>query len=347
MATPGRHCPRCGARYAEGELFCPADGAALGARPEPPGEPLEEGLLLPGDVAVGKLLGAGAMARVYRARQRSLGRDVAVKVLRPRHLGSPDLVQRFLREGRIAGALSHPNLVTVHAAGEVPSTGAPYLVLELLEGAPLRGLLGAVGALAPARAVAVGLGIADGLGEAHAEGVVHRDLSPENVLLVRSGADPEAVKVVDFGLARRQGDDAGAATHAGAVLGTPAYASPESARGEAVGPPADVYSLAVVLFECLAGRPPFEGRSAVDLLVQHATRPAPPLPEAGPAGPLPRALRELLARQLSKHPRDRAPDARALGQELLAAACRAGLAGAVQRRRTLEGEGPARAEDHA
>ena len=344
MGEARRTCPTCGEAYGTEALFCPRDGAPLAARkPDALGDPYL-GLHLGETIALERLVGIGSMGRVYRAAQTDLERPVAVKVLHREHLKRRDLVARFLREGRVAGSLLHPNLVTVHGMGELDAAegrtgGEPYLVMEFLDGLTLRSALAASdSALAPSRALRIALSICDAIGEAHAHGVVHRDLKPENVMLVRIGADPEFVKVLDFGVARVGEADSSVATHAGAILGTALYACPESARGERVGPPGDVYSIATVLFECLAGKPPFTGPGPVDVLIQHAQATPPEIRSFPAARDVPEPLARVLEQNLAKSPGARAPDARAFGRALFDAARAGGLdVGAAVHRATLLG----------
>ncbi|HVU01747.1 MAG TPA: serine/threonine-protein kinase [Polyangiaceae bacterium] len=326
MAEARRVCPTCGAAYGGEALFCPADGAPLGAR-KPDGQDAYVGVELPGSIRLERLVGIGSMGRVYRASQRGLDRAVAVKILHKEHCRNETLVARFHREARVAASLLHPHVIDVHAVGELPG-GEPYIVTEFLDGLSLRSALVANGGkIAEARAIHVALQVSDALGEAHVRGVVHRDMKPENVMLVRCGADPEFAKVLDFGVARVGDADSSVATHAGAILGTATYACPESARGDRVGPPGDVYSLAVVLFECLAGEPPFRGAGPVDVLIQHAQTPAPDVRSVPAGSRVPASLAHLLAQNLSKNPSDRAPDARVFGRALAVAATEAGLDG--------------------
>ncbi len=344
MGEARRTCPTCGEAYGSEALFCPRDGAPLAARkPEALGDPYL-GLHIGGKLHLQRLIGIGSMGRVYRASQPDIGRPVAVKVLHREHMKRRDLVARFLREGRVAGGLSHPNLVTVHGSGELdPSPGQsaaePYLVMEFLDGLTLRSALAATeGALPLPRALAVVLSICDALGEAHAKDIVHRDLKPENVMLVHVGADPDFVKVLDFGVARVGEADSSIATHAGAILGTALYACPESARGDRVGPPGDVYSIATVLFECLAGRPPFTGKGPVDVLIQHAQAAPPDVRSEGQGRGVPEPLARLLETNLAKSPGERSADARAFGRSLVDAARASGLdVGALMQRATLLG----------
>ncbi|HEX3594904.1 MAG TPA: serine/threonine-protein kinase, partial [Polyangiaceae bacterium] len=351
MGEPRRTCPTCCEAYGSEALFCPRDGAPLAARkPDGLGDPYV-GLRIGEKLRLERLVGIGAMGRVYRAVQEDIGRPVAVKILHREHLKRGELVARFLREGRVAGGLHHPNLVAVHGAGELlqsagQSTPEPYLVMEFLDGLTLRSALAATeGAMPLPRALTIVLSMCDAIGEAHAHGVVHRDLKPENVMLVQVSADPDFVKVLDFGVARVGEADSSVATHAGAILGTALYACPESARGDRVGPPGDVYSIATVLFECLAGKPPFVGPGPVDVLIQHAQTPPPDVRSFAPARGLPEPLVGFIERNLAKNPSERAPDARGLGRNLVDAARASGLdVAALMRRATLLGAGTSRVD---
>lgn len=331
MGETQRVCPTCGAGYGKDALFCPKDGAPLAYRRSAGGADRYLGLSVAGQFRIDRLIGIGSMGRVYRAHQSGIERAVAVKILHRERAKDKDIVARFQREARVAGALSHPNVVDVIVAGELEHGGArtdgePYLVMEFLDGMSLRSaLVASAGALPQARALKIALEIADGMGEAHARGVVHRDLKPENVMLVSCGADPDFVKVLDFGVARVGQGDSSLATHAGAILGTALYACPESARGERVGPPGDVYSIATVLFECLVGRTPFQGAGPVDLLIQHAQAPAPDIRSVPNGDQVPGPIADLITKNLAKNPSERAPDARLFGRMLVSAARASGL----------------------
>jgi eukaryotic-like serine/threonine-protein kinase len=310
-------------------MFCPADGAPLSARPLGQPDRWIAQKLSP-DLELTGLIGVGAMASVYRARQAGVERDVAVKILHPELRQNETLVGRFQREARAAARIRHPNVIEVHALGSATELDAagplPYLVFEYLDGLSLRSLLAAGGgSVAPARALHIVLQVADATGEAHELGIVHRDLKPENLMLVRRGDDPDFVKVLDFGLSRLSEADLGIETHAGAVLGTARYVSPEGARGDPVDARADVYAIATILFECLAGRTPFDADSAVKLLVKQAGETAPDVREFEAARSTPAPIAELLARCLAKDRERRPADSRALGRALARAAAEAGI----------------------
>ena len=251
------------------------------------------------------VLGTGGMATVWRARDEVLGRDVAVKVLNPQHAADAEFLDRFEGEARHAAAVSHPRLVTVFDCGV--ERGTPFIVMELLAGRTLRRVLDETGALPPEQAVTVAAAVCDGLEAAHAAGLVHRDITPANIVL--NGGE---VKILDFGIARADGTRAATAT--GAVLGTAAYLSPEQASGHAAGPQSDLYSLGCVLFEMLTGRPPFTADTPVGLAYRHVhDDPGPP--SAWRPG-LPARLDQITALLLAKDPAARPSSA---------AAARAGL----------------------
>lgn len=262
------------------------------------------------------VLGTGGMATVWRARDEMLGREVAVKVLSQQHATDPGFLARFEREARHAAAVSHPRLVTVFDCGVERDT--PFIVMELVAGRTLRQVLDEGGVLPPGQAVAVAAAVCEGLEAAHAAGVVHRDITPANIVISAS-----EVKILDFGIARFDGTHAGTAT--GTVLGTAAYLSPEQASGQSASPRSDLYSLGCVLFEMLTGRPPFTADSAVGLAYRQVhDDPGPP--SAWRQG-LPPRLDHITARLLAKDPAARPPDAAAARAGLLAVYNSAGNGG--------------------
>lgn len=240
-------------------------------------------------------IGGGGMGTVYEAEDAQLGRLVAVKLLPPEYSRDRRAKERFLREARAAAAVDHPNLCTVHDVGE--SEGRLYIVLSFYEGETLRDRLRR-GPLPLAEAREVAIQVARGLARAHEAGIVHRDIKPANVMLPRRGG----AKILDFGIARLEGDGA-SLTRTGASWGTPAYMSPEQARGEPVDARTDVWSLGVMLYEMLAGRRPFGGESLEAVVSSILTQKPEPLERIRPE--VPSALARVVDRALAKDPAER------------------------------------------
>ena len=206
----------------------------------------------------------GGMSDVFEARDRLLDRKVAVKILHDRYAETDTFVARFRKEARAVANLSHPNVVSVYDWGE--EDGTYFMVMELVRGRSLRDIIQAEGKLLPRRATEIAAEIAKALDAAHRSGVIHRDIKPGNVLLTTDGT----VKVTDFGVARAR-DASEGLTKVGSVIGTATYFSPEQASGDPADERSDIYSLGVVLYEMLVGRPPFRGESAVSVAYQHVT----------------------------------------------------------------------------
>ncbi|MFB7674556.1 protein kinase [Kitasatospora purpeofusca] len=274
---------------------------------------------------LGEWLGGGSMGDVWLAEDQVLDRRVAVKILKPALLDEPGFAERFHDEARVMARLRHPGIVGVHDFGpgrtaeDVPSWGAPtapptrpvaYLVMELITGEPLSTVLERRGPLTVLETLGLALEVLAALQAAHEAGIVHRDIKPAN-LMVRDGH----VVITDFGIAR-PGCDA-RLTVPGMVLGTAAYQAPEQASTGTVTASADLYALGVVLYECLTGRLPFEGETALELILKHLTDPVPPLPAEVPA-----PVRAVVEGAMAKDPALRWPDAAAM-----ASAVRAALAG--------------------
>lgn len=292
-------CPHCRQAYREGVRFCPVDGSAV---PQVHVADPYLGQRLMGQFEIEALAGSGAMGTVYRATQTSMGRTVAVKILRRDLLDDADALTRFLREAHAVARLSHPNIVTVHLVDRTED-GAPYIVMEYVDGESLGAVCARELRLELGRVLRIARQIASALGEAHSHGIVHRDLKPENILLVHRRRERDFVKVLDFGIAKIiSGDPGQAVTKAGTIFGTPHYISPEQAAGREVDPRADLYSLGVVLFRMVTGRLPFEGNSGVQVLMRHVHE-MPPRPSVlCPELPVP--LEVLILRALEKD-RDR------------------------------------------
>ncbi|MBS2019099.1 MAG: protein kinase [Deltaproteobacteria bacterium] len=321
-ALAQKTCPTCNGTFDAEAVFCPKDGTKLlpeGEELAPDSDPYI-GTVIGGDIELRAVAGAGAMGRVYRAHQRGIDRDVAVKILHRELSGNPQLVQRFHREAKIASKLQHPHVVEVYLAGQLPDR-ALYIVMEYLDGMSLAATLAASGGhLGIERALTIALQICDAVGEGHARGIVHRDLKPENVMLVRRAEIGDWVKVLDFGIAKVNIGEQSMETAAGLIFGTARYISPEGAQGTTVGPPGDVYSLAVIVYQMLAGRTPFDAEQPVGLLIKHIHETPPPLHSFAPARDVPEPVARVVMDNLAKDPARRASSARAFASALAAAA---------------------------
>ena len=277
------------------------------------------GKTLAGRYHVKSFLRQGGMATIYRADDLRTGEHVAVKVLLPELTHEPRFVSRFHREGRALERLDHPHIVRTLEIGA--DGGTLFLAMELLPGLDLLAALRKRGTLAEPVAARILAQVCRGLDHAHRAGIVHRDVKPENVMVMGSADEPTAqpsVKVLDFGIAKMLDAEEGAdpqshPTLAGVIVGTPAYVSPELGRGERAGPAHDIYSAGVVLFEVLSGRRPFEGGSPLDVVMRHVDEEPPLLGSLRPVHP---ALEAIVSRALQKRPADRFPTALAMAEEL-------------------------------
>jgi len=267
------------------------------------------------------LLGRGGSSLVFLAEQRSMGRKVALKMLQAELVGDEPARRRFLREIRAVSRLKSPHTISVFDVG-TSDDGVPYIVMELLRGKSLfQTMCDSPGPMAADRAVGLVDQVLDSLEEAHAAGVLHRDLKPENLFLLAGEAGDEFVKVLDFGIAHVQNEPPGRETEIGMILGTPRYMSPEQSTGKPLDARSDLYSLALILFELLAGHLPFEAPTPVALAIRKLTQEPPAVRELNPAAKIPMALEAFLKRALSRNPQDRpasAAEFRALMNQAMA-----------------------------
>ena len=258
------------------------------------------GTAVAGKYRIEQVLGRGGMGTVFRGVHAWTGRRVAVKLLKPMFAQDPQTVTRFLHEARAAASISHPNVVEVLDMGR-EDDGTVYLVLELLQGESLADHLARRRKITVHDAVELLSPIMDALSAAHARGIVHRDLKPDNVFLSRDGAGRLVPKLLDFGVAKLMEPTSGTVTQTGVVIGTPLYMSPEQAGARRdIGPPADVWSMAVVLYEALTGTLPYEETSTTALVVAILT--TPPKPLASRDASLPREVCEVVDRALAREP---------------------------------------------
>ncbi len=316
-AEPGKACALCGAS----EIAPPTDvspdeaetlvaPATLSPGPAAPraGTSLRAGDLVAERYRVVAPLGSGGMGQVFRVRDTRGDALLALKVLRPLDVDDAERVRRFQREIQVLTRIHHPAVLRVRDWGE--SEAGLFFVTELVDGEDLKLAIRRRGAFPPEEAAAIGATLAEALAAAHAQGVVHRDVKPNNVMIAGDGS----LRLLDFGLARGAGIDVATLTRSGTILGTPAYMSPEQFDATAVDERSDIYSLGVVLFEVLTGRLPFRARSAIAVALAHKTEP-PPLPRTLRPG-IPAWLERIVLRCLEKDPARRFGSAAELAAEL-------------------------------
>lgn len=306
MAVEKRFCANCMADFETEGFACPQCGGQLAQVDEAS----LVGQTLDSRYEIVDTVGKGGMGVVYRAKHKYLKRDVALKVLRRDVAHDSAAVKRFLQEAQVISTLTSPNTVTVHDFGVTPD-GRTYFVMELMEGESLGDFLERGGNLSVEEALDVVLQACDSLAEAHSRNIYHRDIKPDNLFLIPLPDGGRRVKVLDFGIARL-GDSAEKLTATGLICGTPQYLSPEQAQGKDADGRADLYSLGVVLYESLAGIPPFHDETPVKTVFAHVTMPVPPLEEAAGGKPFSEAVKLLVSWPLEKFPGDRPQTAAAL-----------------------------------
>jgi len=283
------------------------DAASSPAAADSPGADLSGRTL--GEFEVLRKIGSGGMGQVYLARQTSLKRQVALKLLRKDLATNPTAMKRFEDEAVAVASLNHPNIVQVYGAGE--SDGLRYMALEFVDGRNLREHLARKGPPELPVAMSIMKQIAAALQKAHEQGLVHRDIKPENILVTKK----VEVKVTDFGLSRFFNDPAAVSlTQSGVTLGTPLYLSPEQAQGKTVDHRSDLYSFGVTCYHLLAGEPPFRGTTPVEVALKHITDQPKPLESIRPD--LPPELCEIVRRLMLKRPEERYASARDVTREL-------------------------------
>jgi serine/threonine-protein kinase len=318
-------CPACRTDYGGGEVFCPVDAARLvtisqmGFEAVDPDDPLI-GTVLAGRYLVERRIGEGGMGLVYAGFHRDIDKRVAIKVLRDDLSRRPEVVARFRQEAKSASRIGHEHIVDIFDFGET-ARGSSYFIMEFLEGEDLASLLGRQGTVAPARACSIVLQCCRALGATHAKGIVHRDIKPENIFLTQRDGVEDFVKIVDFGIAKMSDIETDGApgrklTKTGMIFGTPEYMSPEQAAGKDLDHRVDIYALGIILYECLAGRVPFEGDTFMGVLTQHLFAELPAIKTLNPVAEVSPELEMVIRKALAKNPDDRYRDTEELAEAL-------------------------------
>lgn len=275
--------------------------------------------ILDGQFHILEKIGSGGMGAVYKAEQPSMNRMVAVKILHPKLTERKDLASRFHREASAMSHLDHPNTVKVFNDGKLKD-GSLYIVMEYLEGQNLHRAVRKQGPFPVKRALPILIQVCGALDEAHSKGIIHRDLKPENIFLSTKLGKPDYPKVLDFGLARvteremRPGSVI--LTQEGMVFGTPEFMSPEQAQGKQLDAKSDIYSLAVILYETLTGKLPFDAKTPMEYIQHHVSSKPIPLNQRVEGLTFPNQLEKVIAKALSKNPNDRFETAGAFGEAL-------------------------------
>ena len=304
------YCSACNTSYASSLEQCPKDGERLvrfHARPDVMiGRTIDERFEVRGH------LGRGGMGAVYRAWQRSVDREVAIKVVDSRLSHDRTAAKRFLREARLASRLNQPSIVNVYDFGQTED-GILYLVMELLRGRTLAQVIATGGPMTPRRAISVAVQLCDALDAAHGQGIIHRDLKPQNVVVLDDPPGRDLIKVLDFGLAKSlvRGDGT-TVTESDAMLGTPLYMAPETIEGKPSDQRSDLYAIGCMLHELISGRPPFHAESRNLVLAMHLSSSPPALPATVPA-----EVSALIEELLDKDPQNRPPSAAVVRDRML------------------------------
>jgi eukaryotic-like serine/threonine-protein kinase len=310
-------CPVCSREFPDNVKFCPNDGQTLRAK-----GPLADlvGQVVADRYHIIKKLGEGGMGTVYLGEHVKMGRKSAIKVMTQAMSNDPDAVSRFNREAANASRLSHPNICQVYDFGET-TDGLIYLAMEFIEGRSLSGLVESEGALPPARAASIVKQAADALQVAHDQTIVHRDIKPDNIMVIQAKDGSDVVKVVDFGIAKAvAGDETGQkVTKTGLVVGTPEYMSPEQLSGDKLDGRSDIYSLALVLYKLLTGVLPFQADTAQETMIKRLTDDPEPLAVARPDIAFPEGLQAVMDRALARTVDQRYGSAAEFGRDLAAA----------------------------
>ncbi len=296
-------CPECGLSFPLDKESCDDDGEPLKIEKLDPAI----GAIFGERYEIESVIGSGGMSVVYKARHKLMDKVVAIKLLDPRLMKQQLAVKRFQQEAQAASRLNHPNVIVIHDFGITPD-GQPYMVMDYLSGRSLQDILDENPHLVPARAKRIFSQAASGLAHAHKAGVVHRDVKPNNIIIDMDHNGQEAVKIVDFGIAKIVSDSDNPQerlTRAGEFFGTSVYMSPEQCRGKDVDLRSDVYSLGCVMFESLTGLPPFEGENDLDTFQMQLSADPPRFHERRPDLVIPTEFELIVRKALEKNADDR------------------------------------------
>ncbi|MFT6396351.1 MAG: serine/threonine-protein kinase [Bradymonadia bacterium] len=304
------HCATCGKGLEDGALFCPHCGEAITYKV--PDEDPFVGRMVSQRYTVVKRIASGGMGEVYLARHAELNQHVAVKFLHRRFADDEEFATRFFNEARSACRVNHPYAVAIYDFGRMED-GTLYIVMEFIEGISLKEMIKRDGRLDPKRALRIGRQACEVLSTAHEQSVVHRDVKPDNLMVIEAPNGRVSIKMLDFGIAKILDEESSAAalTQTGVTFGTPEYMSPEQASGREVDKRSDIYSLGLVIYSMLVGHPPFRGKNKLALLQRHIRETPPRLDHACPA-PLPTSLVKLVESTLEKDPDNRPQSMEAL-----------------------------------
>ena len=290
----------------DGQDICPRDGSSMVTVGE---DPLL-GLVVEGRYRIESVIGQGSAGTVYKAIQELIGREVAIKVLHDYLVSDEEFIKRFRQEAKASSRLSHPNIITIYDFGVLPKTGRPYIAMDLLRGTPLSEMIADRGFLPMEEGIPILAQVCAALAEAHRQGVVHRDVKPENIVLVERSGQKMFPIVVDFGIARlvQEESDVAKITRTGTVCGSPTYMSPEQCTSSKVDHRSDIYSVGIVIYETLTGTVPFMSDELAKVMAMHLTDPPTPLNKVRPDLQFPEMLERVVAKALSKSPDDRFQD---------------------------------------